>query len=189
MFSLSYLSKKEKIIFLILSFVALFGYSWLQICQWWLGGADNAFIVQLAKNIAKSGQPTSQVAHAVQEILRETIVLPAEKICAAALDQSSQLKEFNYFKWHTYFILYIFAPIHWLIGPKVFLPIFNTACFLTIPIGGYLFLRKNLVNPLLSVLAIFFILSHPAWSTGMLGQIYIDRFLLCFGFLLVLSLY
>ena len=53
--------------------------------------------------------PFSQIAATINEAFQTGFVLKAEELCALPFGLPSTL-EFNYFRWHTYFDLYLLAP-------------------------------------------------------------------------------
>lgn len=156
---------------------------------WQSGSADNAFLADLIQEIATSGKPMSGIAYAVDQAFSKMYLVPplAEDLCKLPFTESFAEK-FNYFKWHTYFILYIIAPLTSLFPIQQLLPTINLFfhfCFLLSVL--YFFMQKKV--PLsLSVFAILIIFIHPAFFDGLQGQIYVDRWTYPLSFLYVYAL-
>jgi hypothetical protein len=178
----------EKSIYWIVFLIFLTAVSVYKISTWYFAYGDNAFLVQLASNIAQRGLPFSQVSSSIAEMFqRLLLVQPAKVICGLDL-KFSQPYELNYFRWHTYFILCLLAPIHRILSPEVFLSFLTALSFVGLLALVYRELRARQVSVVWSLLVTALIMLHPAWGDALSGQVYIDRFFLPLGFLLVAEL-
>lgn len=157
--------------------------------NWYLGAADNTFLVELAEEISTTGLPMSRTAHNVNLAFKKLYLNPptAKELCSLPLNENFGDK-FNYFKWHTYVILYLIAPLNYFFDAKTFMPALNALSHMCLLFLLALFLLRHRVTPLNILLALSVTALHPAWSQGLAGQIYIDRYFLSLGFGYLLSL-
>ncbi len=142
---------------------------------------DTAFMFQLVDNIAFRGEPVSQMQTVTRyAILTERIssTVP-EKLCIAPL-APPQVREKFYFQFHTNFILYLLAPLIWVVPTAILLPTVKTAAFLGMLVLVFLILRRKGVSVLAAGIFTILVTAHPAWSLSVYGQFYVDRFAVFF---------
>ena len=178
----------QRAVFLLISGLLLFVYAKYQLGLWITCCADNAFIAQLSRNIAARGVPMSQVAQAVTEAFDSILTVPAAQLCSEPLTLANS-GEFNYFRWHTYWVLYLLAPIHWLIDPEFTLPFLMASGFVFVPIAAYKILRRENVPVGASALSAWLLMLHPAWTVALQGQVYVDRLFVPLGFAFLMALH
>jgi hypothetical protein len=183
----AYKFRFERTIFWIVFAALLISLSVWKVIQWSDGSGDNTFLIQLARNIAKTGRPVSEVMGSVDIILREWVASGVEQACRFPLTLP-KVHDFNYFRWHTYIILYLIAPIHFFVDPRYTIPILTVVSFVSLLGMAFFTLRRRDVSLPISLLALGMIAAHPAWSDGLQGQVYSDRFFVGLGFLLALLL-
>ena len=136
--------------------------------------ADDAFITQLLTNIAHTLKPTSNVAAAVAEYFQKYLGHDSSYICNLKTFDGYINSEFNYFKWHTYLILYLMAPVSLLIGSSNTLAIANTLTVLSLLVFTSLFCKRE-GNLNATFVIYLIILSLPHLQGLVFGQFYIDR--------------
>lgn len=184
----SKLSNPEFKILAIIFIILLAITSWWKVRQWHEGNGDSAFIVQLSNNIAATGKPTSELMASIDIVLKSIVSAPAEILCAMPLTAPLD-KNFNYFKkWHTYLILYVLAPINMFVSSVITLSSLTILSFLSLLLIAYVAARKRGLPIVFSAMITLIISTHPAWSQAILGQLYIDRFFIGLGFLLIFLL-
>ncbi len=176
-----------RILGVIVAVLLVAGLSVYRVANWEFGFGDTSFLTQLADNIASRGKAVSQLSASFDEMFSKVFTTPADELCSGPLKIQSVV-EFNYFKWHAYAILYLIAPLTWILGAKVTLSILTALSFAVMPIGAYYFLRKRNVGHLTCIVVSLLIVSHPAWSMSIQGQLYADRLFLGLGFLIFLLL-
>lgn len=172
---------EKKIFWLVFLGLTAF-YTTFQFYHRQIGYSDNAFLSQITESIAHRGVALSQIASANEQQFSDGFVIPAETLCKMKLP-APEIREFNYFRWHTYFILYLFAPFVWLFGAPLVLSFFTSLSFVGILGLAYATVRKKQGPIPLAILATVLIFIHPAWTGGTTGQIYVDRFFIGLGFL------
>lgn len=173
-------------IILGLLFVPLIMHSTL---LWQNGAADNAFLAELTQEMGSSGKPTSGVAYAVDRAFATLYIVPptAAELCALPLTEVFT-ETFNYFNWHTYFGLYFIAPLTHIVPAKILLPILNALSHFAFLLCIIFFFAKRKAPPLLCLFGVLLAVLHPAWSDGLQGQVYVDRFIYPLSFLYLLLL-
>ena len=151
------------------------------------GGGDTASFMQLAENIANRGLPVSQVDTAVLSLFQSgTLNMPAAEIAKNPLAAPPATDEFNILHYHAYFILYPIAIFTKLFPPDVVLLTFYVLSFVGIVAIAYFVLRSMGVASIAAALFCVLIVTHPAWSEGILfGQFYPDRLFVLCGFVLM----
>lgn len=173
--------------FAVIFFSAVAFYSTFLYFHRQLGYGDNAFLSEMTENIAHRGLPVSQIASAIDQQFKVGFVQSPEAVCANPLPPP-EVKEFNYFRWHTYFVLYLLAPFVLLFGAPFTLSFFTVLSFVGLLGAAYIFLTKKNVPAALAIPVVLLIFSHPGWSTAITGQIYVDRLFTGLGFLLIWAL-
>ncbi len=143
---------------------------------------DTAVFFQLVENVANRGAPVSQVFANTQGFIESGLLtMPAEQIARNPLAPPS-LAERNMLHFHAYLILYPIAVF------ARFLPVELVICSLYILtfVGmvalAYFILRSKAVSIAGACLFCLLVVSHPAWSLGLLGQFYPDRLFVLAGF-------
>jgi hypothetical protein len=164
-------------------------FAYFKCVRWIEGGSDNAQFAQILETTAKTGVPRNYIFPSIEAYLKSGLAtLPAEQACLADLAPPAKASE-NFLRRHGYFIIYLLAPLAWLIPAHLLWPILTTLAFLTLPLVAYLFLRRHGASPAASALFCAAVSLHPAWSQGLLhGQIYPDRLFLGLGAALILAL-
>lgn len=151
------------------------------------GGGDTASFMQLAENIASRGLPVSQVDTAVLSLFQSgTLSMTADEIAKNPLAAPSASEEFNILHYHAYFILYPIAIFTKLFPSDIVLLTFYVLSFAGIVAMAYFVLRAMGVASMAAALFCLLIVTHPAWSEGVLfGQFYPDRMFVLCGFVLM----
>lgn len=137
--------------------------------------ADDAFIAQLLESIAQGGGPISNVANTVAFYFDNFLGKTSDFICSTNGLYGTQLPNFNYFEWHTYLILYLFAPISILIGSKLTLASASVASLVGLFCYTYLFSKRFNNSSWPYIITVLIFLSLPHLKGLIFGQFYIDR--------------
>jgi len=112
--------------------------------------------------------------------------MTAGQIAKDPLTPPPATKEANIMAYHTYYILYLVAPLVWVFPVKFVLFALWTLSFFGVVALAYLGLRQRNLPVVGASLFCLLIVSHPAWSESLLdGQFYVDRFFVFTGFLLM----
>ncbi len=149
---------------------------------------DTATALQATDNIAHRGVAASQEAANSLAFITESGLgnMTADQVAKDPLTPPPAGKEANIMAYHTYYILYLVAPLVWLFPVKLVLFSLWTLCFFGLVALAYLGLRQRNVPVTGASLFCLLIVSHPAWSESLLdGQFYVDRFFVFTGFLLM----
>jgi hypothetical protein len=109
---------------------------------WIFGFGDNTFIVDLLGNIARTGKPLSQISATIAEWFGSILFKPAPEVCALPLS-SPATPLFHYFKWHPYLVLYVLAPLSWLIAPLGALSVATALSFSSLLLAVYCISRRE----------------------------------------------
>jgi hypothetical protein len=181
------MSKFASILSLVLGALLVVGLVLYRVWAWDAGFGDSAFLTQLAENIAYTGKPVSQISASFDEVFARTLAGTADEILSHPLKIQSVV-EFYYFKWHVYAILYLIAPLVFAFGGKLVLSALTALSFAVLPCGAYYYLRRKELSHWSCLLVALLLISHPAWSISVQGQLYADRLFLCMGFVLFLLL-
>lgn len=172
------ISRREKTVLLIVFAALVAAYTYWIHFRYPIAQGDSAFLAQMLDRMAEPGRPTSQVAEAINQLFVgfQPFILtsPAEEICRLELAGPGP-GEFNYFRWHTYFSLYLYVPLFKLVGGELGMSLLTAISFLMVILGAYVLLRKSGISVLFSGLVAALIVLHPAWSGGVVGQFYADR--------------
>ena len=144
---------------------------------------DTAFYEQVTENIANRGVPMSSLQANILTFVQSGLTTaPASKIASAPLAPPS-VPEINVLRWHEYLIMYPVALLAKLFPSESLLLTLDVLSFTGIVVLAYLILRKKDVPILGAALFCLLIISHPAWSDGLLsGQFYPDRLFVLIGF-------
>lgn len=180
-------SNREKKLFWLAFLCATVFYTTFQFYHRQIGYSDNAFLAQITESVAHRGVAYSQIAAANEQEFSGGFVTQIDTMCKMPLPPPD-VREFNYFRWHTYFVLYLFAPLVWIFGAPLVLSFFTSLSFVGILGLAYWVIRKQQGPVPLAMLTAILIAIHPAWSSGLVGQIYIDRFFIGLGFLFAATL-
>lgn len=147
---------------------------YVQALRWVDGHSDTAFLTEITESIVSEGVPNSRLQASTHEVIKYWY-MPVDEVCESSLDLP--VKKFrNQFDFHTYYILYVIAPLAMIFDADVLLPVLTVISFMVLLLLAYKMLRDNGVPQLTSILFCLLISSHPAWSTSIYGQIYVDRF-------------
>ena len=182
----SLISKTE--IFIILFILLLFTIplSFLQSKRVLGRASDTALIYQLVENTATRGVPYTQ-ANSSARAARPLWTMPPQEICDSPLTPPAQ-REVNQLELHTYFFLYLIAPLNWFIPVEILIPTLTVLSFLLMLGITYFMLRERNVSIIGAILFCLLVSVHPAWSDGLFGQPYVDRFFMPLGILFVFLL-
>ncbi len=180
------MSRRETYLTLLLFVCVLIPLSYIQIMEWNYGSADNAFLDELLTNIRQTGKPTSQINASVYEVF-DFIDQEPEIVLSGRLDGPDP-PEINQFEKHAYFVLYLIAPLTFLIPGYILIPLLKTLCFCGVPLVAYLYMRGKRVARFSAALLVLLVAAHPIWSFGLFWQMYVDRFFLIFGLLFIYQL-
>lgn len=179
--------RKTQIVGIVVGLLFIASLSLYRVENWEFGSGDTAFLTQLTNNIATRGKPVSQISASLDEMFSLVFTTPTEVLCNAPLKIQTP-REISILKWHFYAILYLIAPLTWLLGAKVTLSVLTALSFAIIPIGSYFYLRKAQIGHFTCVAVTLLIIAHPAWSLSVQGQLYADRLFVGIGFVLFLLL-
>jgi uncharacterized membrane protein len=147
---------------------------------------DSALLADIVDNIARSGQPMTWVGRASLDGVAAWGQYP-EVLCQQPMQASPA--PLNMFTWHAYGILYLVAPLALLVPTVTLVAALNAVSFMAVPAVSYLFLRREQVPGLVALLAALMITAHPAWSSGAVGQFYVDRYFMPLGLIFALALH
>ena len=153
----------------------------LKIVNWTLNQGDSATALQMVDNLQKTGKVYSEAGSSSIDLIsgRHIPALGLDEVKKADLTSSTK-KPINWLTFHCYLFLYIFAPFS-LIDLSVLLPAAIVLSFISILIICYFYLRKKEISILTTMLFVLLIMSHPAFSISIHGQLYPDRFFLGFA--------
>jgi hypothetical protein len=144
---------------------------------------DAAMIFQLTQNIAQTGKPVSNVFAAIEHAFKNNIfTMDLDHYKQSELSPPKE-NEKNYFTIHTYFLLYLIAPLTWLFSADNVIIYLTSFSFFGMIYLAYAFLRSHKVPLVSAILACLLVIAHPAFSQSIQGQPYVDRFFLFIGFL------
>ncbi len=154
-----------------------------------MGQGDNAIASEIVQNIANNGTPSSQLAASVLEFLFKSGLLnnkpeDFEKVSLKA----TKYQNISFFKFHFVPIYYLVAPFTKIFPINLVLAGSYAFSFLGMIFILYLFLRKQGISIIGSVLFCLLIASLPAWSMSFWGQLYPDRYFMFLGFVFALVL-
>ncbi|MDZ4726967.1 MAG: DUF2079 domain-containing protein [Leptospira sp.] len=169
--------------------ILLIAFTYSLTLNWIRSFGDSAFLSELIENIANTGHASSNLLSSSHEMEMKAHIysMKAEQIKQTALKATDYQNEYV-LKYHTYFILYLIAPLNWIIPINILLPFLTALAFTGILFVTYLFLRKNNVSVLGSFLFCFLISVHPAWNHAIQGEFYVDRFFMLIGLLLIFQI-
>lgn len=181
------MSRSEKVIFWI-AFSLLFSVlAWWKCLTWVEGYSDNVLLVDLLDNIAHRGLPFTQVQASLAEAV-DIWNMKADELCALPLKLPAE-RDFNYFRWHPYVILYAIAPLAWFIPSPYVISSLIALSFVGMLAAAYWLLRQRGVNPWFSLAFLGLVLSNPGWCQSLQGQTYVDRLFLLPAMLLLIALF
>jgi len=171
------MSKKENVIVIVIFLMIFVLSSWLQVVKWHENQGDTALYSDLFRNIITTGEPTSYLAS-------NSLYYIETNIGGMRLDQ---IKEYdwsipeetdrNFFTFHFYPIMYLFTPFKQ-ISMDILFPVLTVLSFTSLLPLSYIALRKSGIGIITSVLFVILVISHPAYSIAIQGQLYPDRFFL-----------
>lgn len=148
---------------------------------------DTAIFYQLAENIASRGQPVSQVFANTQAFLESGLLtMPADKLAKDPL-LPPPAAERNEISFHAYLILYPIGALVKIFPTSLVFMSLWVLSFVGVVALAYLALRGRNISIPAALLFCLLIVTHPAWSDGLLsGQFYPDRLFVFFGFAFML---
>ncbi len=148
---------------------------------------DTAAYLQVIENIASRGVPVSQLEANLIAYQESGIVhLTAAEIAKDPLAPPA-VNEANEFHGHLYLILYPIAAFTKILPTDFVIVCVDVLSFMGLVLLAYFFLRQSGISIVASCLFCLTIVSHPAWSQGLLyGQFYPDRIFLVGGLALAL---
>lgn len=151
-------------------------------------GGDTAMYFQVTKNIAHGGSGNSSIFQSILTYFKSgLLIMPAQNMMHNALAPAGAV-EGNLLHWHTYFVLYVAGLLAKFIPVEIVLYSLEALSFTGLLVAAYFLLRRAGVPIVGSALFCFAIMSHPAWSEGILtGQFYPDRLFLLAGFIIILA--
>ncbi|QTH42325.1 DUF2079 domain-containing protein [Cohnella sp. LGH] len=178
------MKKKEFYIVTLIFLLLAISLTSIRFFNWLPDQGDSAFLFDLTENIAYTGKPESGVAGGIVNYLfdKHYTIMPIEQFITDSLQMPEEYK-MNFFKYHTYLFLYVVAPLAWLIPVDILLKALTVGCFVGIPYLLYMFMRRRGVSIGAAALFCVPLVSHPAWSQALQGQLYVDRFFMFFGLL------
>jgi hypothetical protein len=145
---------------------------------------DSATQFQTTENIAFRGVPVSNVLESVYAYVFQSglVTMPAEKMAKDPL-APPPASERNLLGFHAYLILYPIAAFVRILPVNVVLLTLDVICFTGIVVLSYFMLRSRGIPIVAAAVFCLAIISHPAWSEGLLsGQFYVDRLFILAGF-------
>ena len=129
------MSRSEKIIVSSVFCVLLIVLSWLQVIKWNDNQGDTAFLSQLTQNIMDSGASASSLGYSAIYFLKSGFL-------SSTVDQVKNFdlklppgKNFDYFTFHWYPILYLFALFRF-VDVDILLPFFTVLSFMAMLLGA-----------------------------------------------------
>ena len=176
----------EKKIVPIIFFLLFLPMLYMHSIEWFNGYGDNAFLGELINNISNTGKPSNQINASVYNLFTFLGKSPAE-VLKRRLDGPDP-KKINQFKKHTYLILYLISPLTYIMPDRILIPGLKILSFLSMIFLIYYFLRSKGVDIVSATIFCLFISSHPVWSYGLYGQMYVDRLFLPLGTLFLFTL-
>jgi multisubunit Na+/H+ antiporter MnhF subunit len=146
---------------------------------------DTAVQFQATENIANRGVPVSQVFQSNLWMLEGSLIEPAARLAVDPLSPPRVAEE-NLLHFHNYLILYVLAAFVKFFPVNVVLLSAYVVSFAGIVLIAYYLLRGKRLPVGAACLFCLLIISHPAWSAGLLfGQFYPDRLFILAGFILM----
>lgn len=183
------MKKHERAALLAATLVMCALLSWHKSLTWVEGQTDNVYVAELVDNISTRGLPLTQVNRSVMQAQSLGLwQMKAEDLCAQAL-KFAENREYNYFRWHPYVVLYLLAPFAWLSSGPVVISSAIAIVFVVFLSTVYVFVRARDVEPLGAVAFCALVMSHPAWYQSLQGQVYPDRVFMLSAVLLVAAVF
>lgn len=142
---------------------------------------DTVFLFESSLSILESGQPTSATVASWPEALK-TLTLPVETVCQSDLARK-EMKPYNVLDNHAYTALYPIAILTALAGPELTFSFLNALAHILLLIIPFIFLRRQGVGLLPSLVFVLCLALYPAWSYSAVGDYYLDRLYLPFALL------
>jgi hypothetical protein len=146
---------------------------------------DSADVFQTTENIAFRGVPVSNVLESVYAYVFQSglVTMSPEKMAKDPL-APPPVRERNLLGFHAYLILYPIAAFVRIVPVNVVLLTLDVVCFTGIVLLAYFLLRSRGIPIIAAAVFCLAIVSHPAWSEGLLsGQFYVDRLFILAGFI------
>jgi hypothetical protein len=161
--------------------------AWWKCLTWVEGYADNVLEAELVDNVAHRGLPLTQIQASIKQAV-DLWYMKVDELCRNPLKAPPE-REFNYFRWHPYVILYLLAPLAWFLPGSYVIAATIVASFVGLLAAAYWLLRKRGVNPWCAGGFCCLIMAHPGWYLAIQGQVYPDRLFLLTGMLLLIALF
>jgi hypothetical protein len=181
------MSRSEKTIFWIIFSLLFSVLAWWKCLSWVEGYADNVLEAELVDNVAHRGLPLTQLQASIKQAV-DLWYMKVDELCRNPLKVPPE-REFNYFRWHPYVILYLLAPLAWFLPGSYMISAMIVASFVGLLAAAYWLLRKRGVNPWCAGAFCCLIMAHPGWYLAIQGQVYPDRLFLLTGMLLLIALF
>ena len=178
----------ERIVVILIFTVLTAVLSFIKSNQWIEGHFDTAISSQLVESIAAGKGPYTQLETGWRLIVdRRIAMLPAQKLCQEdTLSVANQTPSNFFTRWHSYFIVYLLAPLLHIINVNVLFAVITVISYLAVIFLAYIFLRNNNISIFSSILFCTLVTFHPSWSEGFFGgQMIYDRIFLLFGTLFI----
>ena len=162
-------------------------------------GTDSAQVVEMINTTFTDGIPRSQSNWSALQISETNfseipgkrityMSIEPDKLCAMPL-QVGYVESTFMLERHAYVINYLLAPFRTIASGTSIATWFHAFTFIGLIFGLYVFMRKEQLPIAGAVLFSLAVISHPAWSESVFGQLYPDRFFIFIGFLYAVLLY
>jgi len=183
-FALKNIGKIELIILIIIFTALFFSISFIKISNGYYH-SDTAGFYEITENIASRGLPISHINPSFSWWYQEGLgSKPASEICNMSLG-SEKINEINVFTWHTFFIIYLMAPLTYFISAHILWQSLTSFTFIGFIALIYIILREKNTSIIFSFIFCLLIMAHPAWQQSLLGEVVPDRFFLFLGLLFI----
>jgi len=171
--------KREIVAVWLIFSIIVAALSMVKIVTWDKAQGDSALYSQLFNNIIKTGHSESEIAsNTLYYLFPNKAAMSLDEIMKLDLNTppSDKLLD-NYFTFHFYPFLYLFTPLKF-IDTDILYPAAIVLSFILLILIGYFYLRKKGISVITAMLFVLLIISHPAFSISIQGQLYPDRLFL-----------
>jgi hypothetical protein len=182
------MSTGERVVLAVLFLGLAVPMAYVKNSKWVEGYGDTAMLGQATQSVATRGLPLVQSTPSIEAFMNRQIAsLPAKVACNVDLTTPLETEE-NFFRVHTYLILYLIAPLTWILPVSIIWSTLTVAVFLGLVFATYIFLRNGGVPIVASALFGALVTVHPVWSQGLyFWQPYVDRLFLLLGGLFIFA--
>ncbi|MBU3612857.1 hypothetical protein [Polynucleobacter sp. MG-27-Goln-C1] len=148
---------------------------------------DTGLLYSLLESIHNGNGQYTQIFASISDLIFTSNLpsAPLEKVCEMGVSSFSYTEEqMDFFKYHTYYILYPISLLVYLFKTPYVVQGLNILAFFSLLFISFFILSRLTQSRLIALLGISCVALHPAWSQSIIGQPYIDRLFLPVGLLI-----